>query len=208
LWLIVWRSPGGHQSPILTNRTDLSPAQVAHRMAARWRQENYFTDAREHFAAGALDSYAGTGDDPTRMVPNPAKARAGDQVSAARAPLAAAQAGITDAINDAGIRARQPGSAGKATVDPAAAQALSSAISDLDAAQAASRQTPSHPPLGQVRPCNRLLETETKLLTHAIAMSAYNTESALARLLRPHYARTTPQATTKPAPSCVKHSLS
>jgi hypothetical protein len=42
LRLIVRRSPGGHQTPILTNRTDLTGAQVAHRMAARWRQENYF----------------------------------------------------------------------------------------------------------------------------------------------------------------------
>jgi hypothetical protein len=52
----------------------------------------------------ALDSYADTPDDPTRMVPNPAKARAGDQVSAARAQLAAAQGGVTDAIDAAGIR--------------------------------------------------------------------------------------------------------
>jgi len=35
----------------------------------------------------------------------------------------------------------------------------------------------------------RLLETERKLLTHAIRMSAYNAENALARLLRLHYAR-------------------
>ena len=63
------------------------------------------------------------------------------------------------------------------------------ATSDLAAAKEASRETPSHLPLGQVRPGSRLLETERKLLTHAIRMSAYNTESALARLLRPHYAR-------------------
>jgi len=189
LRLIVRRSPGGHQTPILTNRTDLTVAQVAHRMAARWRQENYFKYAREHFALDALDSYADQPDDPTRMVPNPAKARAGDQVSAARAQLGAAHGGIADAINDAGIRARQPGSGGKATVDPAAGQALTGATSDLAAAKAASRETPSHLPLGQVRPSSRLLETERKLLTHAIRMSAYNTESALARLLRPQYAR-------------------
>src|ERR1035437_1677958 len=88
LRLIVRRSPGGHQTPILTNRTDLSAAQVAYRMAARWRQENYFKYAREHFALDALDSCADQPDDPTRMVPNPAKARAGDQISVARAPLA------------------------------------------------------------------------------------------------------------------------
>jgi len=189
LRLIVRRSPGGHQTPILTNRTDLSAAQVAYRMSARWRQENYFKYAREHFALDALDSYADQPDDPTRMVPNPAKARARDQVSAARAQLADAQGGVADAIDDAGIRARQPGSGGKATVDPAAGLALTAANSDLDAAKAASRQAPSHLPLGQVRPGSRLLETERKLLTHAIRMSAYNTESALARLLRPHYAR-------------------
>ena len=56
-------------------------------------------------------------------------------------------------------------------------------------AKAASRATPSHLPLGQVRPGSRLLETERKLLTHAIRMSAYNTESALVRLIRPHYSR-------------------
>jgi hypothetical protein len=45
LRLVVRRSPGGHQSPILTNRTDLTGGQVAYRMAARWRQENYFNCA-------------------------------------------------------------------------------------------------------------------------------------------------------------------
>ena len=189
LRLIVRASPGGHQTPILTNRTDLSAAQVAYRMAARWRQENYFKYAREHFALDALDSYADQPDDPTRLVPNPAKARARDQVSTARAQLAAAQGGVADAIDDAGVRARQPRSGGKATVDPAASQALTAATTDLAAAKATSATTASHLPLGQVRPGSRLLETETKLLTHAIRMSAYNTESALARLLRPHYAR-------------------
>ena len=48
LRLIVRRSPDGHQTPILTNRTDLTAAQIAYRMAARWRQENYFKYAREH----------------------------------------------------------------------------------------------------------------------------------------------------------------
>jgi transposase-like protein len=189
LRLIVRRSPGGHQTPILTNRADLTAAQIAYRMAARWRQENYFKYAREHFALDALDSYADTPDDPARLVPNPAKARAGDQISDARTQLVAAQGGVADAIDAAGLRARQPGSGGKAIVDPAAGQALTGAATNLAAAKAASRDTPSHLPLGQVRPGSRLLETERKLLTHAIRMSAYNSESALARLLRPHYAR-------------------
>jgi prepilin-type processing-associated H-X9-DG protein len=37
----------GHQTPILTSRRDLSPAQVAYRMFNRWRQENFFKVRRE-----------------------------------------------------------------------------------------------------------------------------------------------------------------
>ena len=86
------------------------------------------------------------------------------------------------------------GSGGKATVDPAANQALTATKTALAAAQTASRATISHLPLAQVRPGSRMLETERKLLTHAIRMSAYNSESALARLLRPHYARSQDEA--------------
>lgn len=189
LRLIVRRGPGGHQTPILTNRTDLSAAQIAYRMAARWRQENYFKYAREHFALDALDSYADQPDDPTRLVPNPGKAHARQRISDARAQLAAAHTGVSDAIAAATTAARQPGAGGKATVNPAAGQSLAAAQDDLTRAELDSRATVSHLPLGQVRPGSRLLETETKLLTHAIRMSAYNSESALARLLRPHYAR-------------------
>jgi hypothetical protein len=189
LRLVVRRSDDGHQTPILTNRTDLTVGEIAYRMSARWRQENYFKYAREHFALDALDSYADCADDLRRQVPNPAKARALAEVSTARGDVAAAHAQVSQAIDAATIRAGRSGSGGKATVDPAAHQALTAAETALAAAQAASRATVSHLPLGQVRPGSRMLETERKLLTHAIRMSAYNSESALARLLRPHYAR-------------------
>jgi hypothetical protein len=194
LRLIVRRSPDGHQTPILTNRTDLSAAQIAYRMAARWRQETYFKYAREDFALDALDSYADHPDDLTRLVPNPAKARAADQVNGARTDLIAAHADMADALDTAVIKAGRRGNGGKATVDPAAGQALGVARDNLAAAKVASRNTASHLPLRQVRPGSRLLETERKLLTHAIRMSAYNSESALARLLRPHYSRGDEQA--------------
>ena len=189
LRLIVRRSPDGHQTPILTNRTDLTAAEVAYRMANRWRQENYFKYAREHFALDALDSYADQPDDPTRLVPNPTKARAINRVAAARITLTGAHAGLAQAIGTAATQAGRPTNHGKAEVDPTAAQHLAAAHADLADAKHASRDTPTHLPLGVVRPGSRLLETERKLLTHAIRMSAYNTESALARLLRPHYSR-------------------
>jgi transposase-like protein len=189
LRLIMRRRPDGHQTPILTNRTDLTAAEVAHRMSNRWRQENYFKYAREHFALDALDSYADLPDDPTRLVPNPAKAHAVGQVTAARAGVAAANADLAQALDVATAQAGNPRNRGTATVDPAAGHALRVAQTDLADAKDTSRATPTHRPLGQVRPGSRLLETERKLLTHAIRTSAYNTESTLARLLRPHYSR-------------------
>jgi len=95
---------------------------------------------------------------------------------------------MAHALDTAAAKAGRRGNGGKALVDPAAGLALRSAQADLASAKKTSRGTPSHLPLGQVRPGSRLLETERKLLTHAIGMSAYNSESALARLLAPHYA--------------------
>jgi len=194
LRLVVRRSPDGHQTPVLTSRTDLTASQVAWRMSRRWRQENYFRFAREHFALDALDSYADHPDDSSRLVPNPAKIRALAAVSAARADLTNAHTSLADAIDQAAARADQPGAGGRATVDPTADDAVTDAEQALVAASAASRQTVSHLPLGQVRPGTVLLETEGKLITHAIRMSAYNTETALARLLRPHYPRDADEA--------------
>jgi hypothetical protein len=153
-------------------------------MAARWGQENYFKDARDHFALDALDSYA----DPPTTRPGWSPTRQGPcRRSGHRRPTPGRRrpSGVAEAIDAAGIRARQPGNGGKATVDPAAGQALTAAATNLAVAKATSATTASHLPLGQVRPGSRLLETERKLLTHAIRMSAYNVERALARLLRP-----------------------
>ena len=108
---------------------------------------------------------------------------------AARKDLTDAHTGIADALDTAVVKAGQPGNDGKALIDPAAGLALNAAQLELTAAKSTSRKTASHLPHGQVRPSSRLLEAERKLLTHAIRMSANNTESALAQLLRPHYAR-------------------
>src|SRR5664280_149599 len=110
----------GTQIPVLTSRTDLPAAEVCWRLAGRWRQENYFKYARAHFALDALDSYADTPDDPTRPVPNPAKAAAKTAVESARVGVRDAEARLSAAIDDATSRARRPGSGATATVDPAA----------------------------------------------------------------------------------------
>jgi hypothetical protein len=72
------------QIHILTTRGDLPAEQVIYRMGSRWRQESYFRYARMHFDLDSHDACATTDDDPSPLVPNPAKKKAHKQVLAAR----------------------------------------------------------------------------------------------------------------------------
>lgn len=190
---IMIRSASGHQIPILTSRNDLDAAEIAYRMFHRWRLENYFRYARDHFALDALDSYAAEPDDPNRQVPNPAKATARKNLAAARSALAAAQAGYTQTIDDTAERLRATGGS-RATIDAAAAEPITTARQALDDAQDRYEAIPARVPLSEVDPEAQVLKTETKLITHAVRMSAYNAESALARALDGHYARADDEA--------------
>lgn len=85
---VTRRSDDGHQTPILTSRRDLSAFDVAARMFARWRQENFFTYLREAYALDALVDYAVVADNPTREVPTPRWRDLDAELRRARAELA------------------------------------------------------------------------------------------------------------------------
>ena len=179
------------QIHILTTRADLPVEQVIYRMGSRWRQENYFRYARMHFDLDSHDAYATTDDDPTRLVPNPAKKKAHRQVLAARArydrALAATDAALLDAVSPP---QGQPVLITNADHDKLTAD-LRDAEATLDTAQGAHRAVPARLPLGEVNPGQQVLDIQTKLITHAIRMAAFNTATALARDIRVHtgYAR-------------------
>jgi len=184
------------QIHILTTRTDLSPGQVIYRMGSRWRQENYFRYARMHFDLDSHDAYATTEDDPTRMVPNPAKKKAHKRVLAARATYERALARTDAALLEAFTP--PPGQAVMITnqAHDAITADLRDAEDDLDGAQAAHRGVPTRLPLAAVNPGQQVLDIQTKLLTHAIRMAAFNTITALARAIRVYtgYARADDEA--------------
>ena len=140
------------QIHILTTRGDLPVEQVIYRMGSRWRQENCFRYARMHFDLDSHDAYATTQDDPTRLVPNPAKKKAHQQVLAARAryerALAATDAAMLDAVTPP---------TGQAVLitnthhDRLTAH-LRAAESFLDTAQHGHRAVPASPWPGRPRP--------------------------------------------------------
>ena len=79
-------------------------------MSNRWRQENYFKYAREHFAPRRPRQLRRPPDDLDPLVPNPAKARARDQVAGARTDPIGAHAEMADALDAAFAQAGRPGS--------------------------------------------------------------------------------------------------
>ena len=187
----VTRRDKDRQVHILTSRdAALLPAPaVIWRMTCRWREENYFRYARAHFALDALDSYAVTPDNPGRRVPNPAKKTASATVSAANKDLAAAAAARQDKL--AALRSPAPGTATVITNAMLAGldAPVDAARRTLDAARAAAKAVPAKIPLSQHNPDMVKLDAQTKLITHAIRMAAYNAETILARALNGHYAR-------------------
>src|SRR6476469_4536059 len=75
------------QIHILTTHRDLPAAEIRYRMGSRWRQENHYRYARIHFDLDSHDTYRAGDDDPSRMVPNPAKKPAYRDVEKARRTL-------------------------------------------------------------------------------------------------------------------------
>jgi len=184
------------QIHILTTRADLPVEQVIYRMGSRWRQENYFRYARMHFDLDSHDAYATTDDDPARLVPNPAKKRAHNQLLAVRAryerALAATDAAMLQAVTPP---ISESVLITNAEVDTLTAD-LRDAEADLDTTQATHRAIPARLPLAQVNPGQQVLDVQTKLISHAIRIAAFNTATALARAIRVHtgYARANHEA--------------
>jgi hypothetical protein len=172
------------QVHILTTRTDLPAGELITRMGARWRVENYFRYARAHFGLDSHNSYQTSDDNPQRMVPNPARKKAYTQVVAARTALESAQAQADAAL----LELATPTPGHPVTITNTEHNRITNELhkaADRHAAlEADYSKIPARLPLGQVNPGQQVLETETKLITHAIAMTAYNTITSLARDIR------------------------
>ena len=168
----------GHQTQILATRRDLPAVQIATATFSRWREENLFRFMRPR-GLDAMDSYAKTADDPTRLVPNPAKTRAAKQLKAARAAVAAAKQAVLDQALGGTSASNQP---------------IIDAEANLTTLKTEAAAIPAKVALGQIRPNAVRLDDERKRLHDAARMAAWNAEHALARTLGPHYARAEDEA--------------
>ena len=175
--------PRARQMHILTTRRDLSAGEVRYRMGSRWRQENHYRYARMHFDLDSHDTYQAGDDDADRMVPNPAKKTAYAHVEKARRTLHSAQ--HTAKAKLLAAHSPKPGTTVVLTntMINTINTDLHAAQTALDAALAAHQAIPARLPLAEVNPGQQVLDTETKLIHHAIRIAAYNTAQTLARTI-------------------------
>ena len=179
----------GHQTQVITSRWDLRDIEVAYRMFERWRQENFFKYMREEFLLDALIDYQIEAEDPTRTIPNPERRALDKEMQAARADLAKLEReyGAAAAAN---AEQRRPTMRGFKIAHGKLGKRRRAAR-DRVAQLSAPRQ--NLPKRVEVRELNEgamvKLATERKHLTDIIKMVAYQAESDLLSLLRPHYAR-------------------
>jgi len=174
----------GHQTQIITTRDDPDPALVAYAMFSRWRQENFFRYQRAHFGLDALDAYETEPDDSIRLVTNPARRDADRAAKKARHQLREAEA----KEGGASLDGRKADKELKDAFDGARAE-----VARLDAL---AKAVATKVPLGDIRPDAVRLDIERKRIMDAIRMATYNAESALARMITPHYARADDEART------------
>lgn len=185
------RCANGHQTAVLTTRTDLPIEVVAYRMFERWTQENFFRYMRQHFALDALVTYAVEPADPERTIPNPARKVLTKQLTETRATL-------KDLDHQYGQHARTNTEARRPTMRgfKIAHADLHRQITTLEATiaklktrlAALPKRVPVRTLLDEAEIVT--LAPEAKHLTDTLKMVAYRAETALVRALAPGYART------------------
>ena len=179
----------GHQTQVITSRWDLRDVEVAYRMFDRWRQENFFKYMREEFLLDALIDYQIEPEDPTRTIPNPERRALDKQIQAARADLARLEReyGAAAAAN---AEQRRPTMRGFKIAHGKLGKQLRKARGRVAQLCAQRHRLAKRV---EVHDLNERavvkLATERKHLTDIIKMVAYQAESDLLALLRPHYAR-------------------
>nr|WP_152426031.1 hypothetical protein [Paeniglutamicibacter gangotriensis] len=182
------KGEGTRQIHILTTldtQKTMDTAEVFYRMAARWRQENYFRFGRERCALDAHDSYVSTEVDPLQLVPNPAKTKAKLVLQNARAQRDAVDNTVTSTL----LTLTTPGSGAKGlTITNQMHNDINAPLfkaeNALNKAEDAHQQLAARAPLGEARPGAQVLDTEMKRFTHIIRMAAFNTAVILAREVR------------------------
>jgi len=171
----------GHQTAILTTRQDLPAEQLADRMFGRWRQENFFKYMQAEFNIDHLSTYATEPADPERMVPHPERRELEKSLKAKKAQLGRAHVQRAKQSSDGTSPAKQE----KTT------QTIERLETECDQLSERINATEKRVPLKSIHDADTIVhhERERKTITQLIKVVAYRSESCLASIVEPFFAR-------------------
>ena len=186
LWLREVRvlRDDGRQTPILTNRTDLQPVEVAYRMFNRWRQENFFKYMDEEFALDALVEYGVDEVSAELDRPNPKWTKIDKRLKKAKAEVTRLEAelGAEAASNSEAARRTMRGFK---IAHAKLGKRLKRAKAHVERLYEKRKAVPKRIPASDLA----TLKTEKKLIADSLKMAAYQVETELLSMLQGHYAR-------------------
>jgi hypothetical protein len=150
-------------------------------MFSRWRQENFFKYMQAEFNIDHLSTYATEPADPERSVPNPERTQAEKALKAKRAQLGRAHVRHAEQQRDGASKAKQAKEAEMIERLEEECTELAERIKAMD----------KRVPLKSVLDPEHIVqhETERKTITQLIKVVAYRSESCLASLIEPFFAR-------------------
>jgi len=180
----------GHQTSVMTTREDLPIQEVACRMFARWRQENFFRYMRHDYALDHLCTYQVEPAEAHRSVPNPErkacqKALQGERGELERLKKAYAEAAL------ANPESRRPTMRGFKIANAELGKRIRAQQARCEELACALKALPKRVALEELMAPEHIvkLERERKTLTDTIKMVAYRAESSLLRLIEPLFPR-------------------
>jgi len=179
----------GHQTQVLTSRSDLEAEQVLWQMFARWRQENFFKYMRQEFAIDGLVEYGTIGVDPNLERRNPERLALEAEIKALQKTIERLQGQRCELIGSPTATVNAPAGFERFVPDSHKERTLRLEIQDLklrlQELEAQRDDLPERVSAGDLE----RLKPGRKLLMDTIKTAAYRIETGLVRTLAPFYSR-------------------
>ena len=175
----------GHQTSVMTTRQDIEITEVAERMFARWRQENFFRYMRHEFNLDHLWTYDIEAVDPEQLIPNPEKKKFERKLAKLQNDLGKLQKKYAKQVLENSSK-KENSEIQKELVD--GIQTLEQRCSEL---KVIIKGLPKHIAVKDIPVGKKIVaqERERKVLTDAVKMVAYRAETELVNVIKPFYAR-------------------
>lgn len=181
----------GHQTSVMTTRQDLPMEEVAERMFARWRQENFFRYMRQEFAIDHICTYSMDTVDPDQTIPNPARKKVEKNRAKYRSKLGQLQKKYGELILDK-----------KPEISNRKGKSRNEKLKELEEGirilehkcnelKTTVKELPERIAVKEMLDTEKIIaqERERKVFTDAVKMVAYRAETELFEMISPFYAR-------------------